>query len=406
MILTGNLKEYHDSKMNLKENAMGEMRAEGKSGKLSVPGALDGVCSAGIGPRVTAQMIELAIALVVYLLALGTFLPSLAHDDGSFSVPSLLLLLIYCTGQLYMIATRGQTYGRLIAGLRIVRFSDGKPGGRPALLKLIIEAALAGFTAGIALFLVFILSQDKANRHWVDRAYGVITINIRQGRDTAITPLAGEVMSVESVTSEATVSETTVSEPTASEPDDWERVSANTVETVSEFNSFIEEVPWKKDTSGPQTVNEATLEEPPSPPEGKALQETVKRWSSSSQQVKPEVDSNPVSLKNRPIKLTFDDGVAYLLQADTVIGRDPQAGNQHVFAKTLQIVDPAMSVSKTHMALSLKAGAVLVEDLYSTNGTWVVTPFGNPIAVLPEAPFLAMVGSTIHFGDRTVRVGD
>ena len=51
-------------------------------------------------------------------------------------------------------------------------------------------------------------------------------------------------------------------------------------------------------------------------------------------------------------------------------------------------------------------GAVLVEDLYSTNGTWVVTPFGNPIAVLPEAPFLAMVGSTIHFGDRTVRVGD
>ena len=118
------------------------------------------------------------------------------------------------------------------------------------------------------------------------------------------------------------------------------------------------------------------------------------------------MDSKPVSLKNRPIKLTFDDGVAYLLQGDTVIGRDPQAGNQHAFAKTLQIVDPAMSVSKTHMALSLKTDAVLVEDLYSTNGTWVVTSFGNPIAVLPEAPCLAMVGSTIHFGDRTVRVGD
>ncbi len=58
------------------------------------------------------------------------------------------------------------------------------------------------------------------------------------------------------------------------------------------------------------------------------------------------------------------------------------------------------------MALALKAGAVLVEDLYSTNGTQVTTPEGETSDVLPGSPIIVARGALIHFGDRSVRVSE
>lgn len=106
------------------------------------------------------------------------------------------------------------------------------------------------------------------------------------------------------------------------------------------------------------------------------------------------------------IKLSFDDGTHHFLVGQALIGRAPQADDEHKDAHLIAISDPERSISKNHIAVSVQSGAVLVEDLNSLNGTTVVTSEGSTMAVLPGKPVMAAIGSTIHYGDRSVKIGD
>lgn len=114
------------------------------------------------------------------------------------------------------------------------------------------------------------------------------------------------------------------------------------------------------------------------------------------------------TVARRPVgslRLTFDDGTQHHLVGTGLVGRDPAPDATHSGAERIPLHDPARSISKTHLALTVQSGAVLVEDLHSTNGTRVESPEGAITSVLPGAPLLASVGSTIHFGDRSVVIG-
>ena len=79
------------------------------------------------------------------------------------------------------------------------------------------------------------------------------------------------------------------------------------------------------------------------------------------------------------------DGTVFpLVLAETLVGRIDSA----------QIVFEDASVSRIHARLILEAGAVVVEDLQSREGTWV-----NGVAVLRQA---LADGDEIAFGDMTV----
>lgn len=106
------------------------------------------------------------------------------------------------------------------------------------------------------------------------------------------------------------------------------------------------------------------------------------------------------------IRLNFDDGSHHFLVGKALVGRSPEADDAHEGAHLISISDPGRSISKLHMCLSVQAGAVLVEDMKSLNGTTVVTPEGTTLAVIPGAPVLAPVGSTVYYGDRSVKIGD
>ena len=56
---------------------MGEMQVDGKLGTLTVPGHLDGVYAAGNGRRAMAYLIETAIDVGLYFLALIIFVGAL-----------------------------------------------------------------------------------------------------------------------------------------------------------------------------------------------------------------------------------------------------------------------------------------------------------------------------------------
>ena len=498
---------------------MGEMQVDGKLGTLTVPGHLDGVYAAGNGRRAMAYLIETAIDVGLYFLALIIFVGALfgavssalngstgglQGSLASMFVP-VLIPVIFILINLFLALTRGQTIGRHFAKTRIVKFDDGKQAGTRALGKVLLTGVIGsgplmvgsvidgvratdygfysepvspiftflfGIGGVVGLFWSLFKTQDEANRHWIDRTCGVLTIDLRQGRDCAdrdsytgfvptsqsgleapslggsdlrdkeslpplppeykastlapplpplpasnssLPPLPPQPTSLPSAaplpsSSSSTPPFASAAVPTppvpplASEhvpplpplpatpplpsapPLPADPIAAGTLPPA---DGFIDEVPWRKpEFSSPAPTPESSIVPPLDLHEESHLDQTV------------------VSPRNIPVTLVFDDGTSYVLEQGAVVGRDPQCDSFHRGAIRLQVDDPSLSVSKTHMALALKAGAVLVEDLYSTNGTQVTTPEGETSDVLPGSPIIVARGALIHFGDRSVRVSE
>lgn len=491
---------------------MGEMQVDGKPGTLAVPGHLDGVYAAGNGRRAMAYLIEVGIGLVLgvvstmifagaFLGAMGSMMGGSGAGIEGFIVAMFLPIIlegIFGIVNFVLMVTRGQSVGRYFAKTRMIRFDTGKQAGIRGYGKILLgnlvvavpifigamidgsrsvdyyyytEPATPIFIflfgiAGVAGFLWIVFkTQDEANRHWIDRTCGVLTIDLRQGRDsndqdsytgfvptsqpgleapslggadlrnkevfpplppeykasTLVPPLPPLSTSNGSVpplppkpapslpstpplppspSSTPPFSSAAVPTPPvptlASEhvpplpstpPPPSDPIAAGTLPPT---DGFIDEVPWRK----PEFASPAPTPEPSIVPPPLDLHE------------ESHLDQTVVSPRNTPVTLVFDDGTSYVLEQGVVVGRDPQCDSSHQGAIRLQVDDPSLSVSKTHMALALKAGALLVEDLHSTNGTQVTTPEGQTSDVLPGSPIIVARGALIHFGDRSVRVSE
>lgn len=475
---------------------MGEMRVDGKPGTLVVPRHLDGVCAAGNGRRALANVIDLGISFgagILYVLilmgALIGLLSSISSGSDAGAGGSIVALFlpailegILGIANLVLLLTRGQTVARHFAKTRIVRFDTGKQAGIRSCGKILLENLVAAgplviglmidngrsvdyyysepatpvFTflfgiAGVAAyFWIVFKTQDEANRHWFDRVCGVLTIDLRQGRDSN--------SQEDSSTGVASAAQPGLGVPSLAGLDLENKESLPPLPPLpseSSSSAFVPPLPPlpASDNSSmpplppmPSASLDSVLplppipptptlpsEMPPLPPESVVsgtlpppdgfIDEVPWRQSGSSESQLPplpepsivppvgldeesDLDETVVSPKNKPVTLVFDDGTSFVLEQDVVVGRDPQCDISHQGAIRLQVDDPSLSVSKTHMALALKAGALLVEDLYSTNGTQVTTPEGQTSDVLAGSPVIVARGTLIQFGDRSVRVGE
>lgn len=101
-------------------------------------------------------------------------------------------------------------------------------------------------------------------------------------------------------------------------------------------------------------------------------------------------------------RLLLDTGQQVVLGGTVLLGRDPVAVPPWTGAVLVPV--PDYSVSKTHVALRLEGSRVLVHDLGSTNGTVVVSPGGSATAAVPGDVLEAPAGSSVRFGDRSLRV--
>lgn len=125
--------------------------------------------------------------------------------------------------------------------------------------------------------------------------------------------------------------------------------------------------------------------------------------------VEGEDDDLERTIARRPVhsvQLSFDDGTHHFLVGKALVGRAPTPHEKYEGAHLIAINDPGRSISKRHIALTVQNGGVLVEDMHSLNGTTVITPEGTTLAVLPGAPVVAPAGSTVYYGDRSVKIGD
>lgn len=397
--------------LTLKETPAGRMRVEGKHRTFMVPPYLDGVCVASDARRAVAYLFDTGIIGGILLLSVIIFTRAflgavmwITDGDLSESVNELLVPLLCWVAvavlNLSLVALRGQSIGRWLARTRVVRYDDGRQAGVRALAKVVLTGVIIGLPLclGLVIDVYFTLNmanspfvfpmctliggaiglgafswttlktQNRTNRHWIDRACGVMTIDLREGRDSAASA-AEDAVSAERPAG-------------AGRPAGAERPTDAEQSVDAEQSAEVEKAV------------------PASPPD-----EVESREMRSDEQESPDDDAIVVPQQD-PMTLVFDDGTSYVLEQAVVVGRNPCCDDDHREATRLQIVDPSMSVSKTHMALAPKAGAVLVEDLHSTNGTYVTTADGHTSSVLPGRCLIVGHGSTIYFGDRVVQVGE
>lgn len=106
--------------------------------------------------------------------------------------------------------------------------------------------------------------------------------------------------------------------------------------------------------------------------------------------------------------LVVDDGTTYSLNADLVIGREPTTHDDVIAGTALPmaLTDDTLSLSRRHARIVLDDWSVAVQDLHSSNGTflsragqtesWTQVPGGTSVPLEP--------GDRLRIGGRIIQV--
>jgi hypothetical protein len=115
------------------------------------------------------------------------------------------------------------------------------------------------------------------------------------------------------------------------------------------------------------------------------------------------VDRDQMPAVRGALIIELDNGRTVDLRGRLNIGRQPSALDGD--AVDLVTVDgDARSVSKTHLGLVVDDRGLRVADLHSTNGSRVVDPTGVSFELRPGEWTLIAAGTTVQFGERSLRV--
>lgn len=96
----------------------------------------------------------------------------------------------------------------------------------------------------------------------------------------------------------------------------------------------------------------------------------------------------------------LDDGREVPVGGLVLLGRNPQPRPGEETAELVKLADETRTVSKSHLALDLDDGGVVVVDRGSTNGSTVTTPEGETTACTPEQRVHVTEGSVVSMGDH------
>ncbi|WP_157156614.1 MULTISPECIES: FHA domain-containing protein [unclassified Diaminobutyricimonas] len=111
----------------------------------------------------------------------------------------------------------------------------------------------------------------------------------------------------------------------------------------------------------------------------------------------------PLGTVPRTWQLSFADGQQLTLSGVLLIGRNPATRAPWPAARTVAVVDPQKTVSKTHAAFELTADGFRVHDLDSTNGVIVRSDHGEQV-VPPGHPQLIQTRAEVSLGEFIIHV--
>jgi uncharacterized RDD family membrane protein YckC len=165
--------------------------------QVTLPG-VGTVAVASIGQRFLGRFLDglivgipaVIIALIIIRVMASNEADRLASGATTFSGGFLASIfstagVLFVLGILYevgLIATRGATLGKQIAGVKVLRIEDGQlPGWGPSFLRWIIPA-VANFVCGLLTLLVYLspLFDDSGRRQgWHDKVAKTIVISTK-----------------------------------------------------------------------------------------------------------------------------------------------------------------------------------------------------------------------------------
>jgi hypothetical protein len=102
--------------------------------------------------------------------------------------------------------------------------------------------------------------------------------------------------------------------------------------------------------------------------------------------------------------LQFSTGEDLEVSGTGLIGRRPMPQPGEHFDRLVQIVDPGMSVSKTHLEFGQHDGELWVNDRFSGNGTIIRRPDATMVRCEPGRRYLVPRGSRVEIGDQGFQV--
>jgi len=361
-----------------------------------------GIVSAAPPRRMLAFVLDVLVLLAVtaplWLVAgdLGRAIDNLFSDPGAAGhalrdaliplVIGLGLGFVLLTVQLIVGGVRGVTIGKAAFGLRAVSADTLL---KPGIANMMLRGAIV-WTPGVLLpvlgavpFLASGLADPTGRgRGWHDRASGVWLVDVRAGLDPRdrealraarrelTRPPEGDLRPLPSLASVAPVdpaltavarSTAGVISPAASEPVDWQPE-------------------LRTPAAGPRS---APTESPAAPPAAPAAPAPA-----------PDVEMSAWDL-------VLDDGSRRRLPVRTLIGRAPTMPTGADDYALVAMTDPAMEMSRTHLAVTVEDGRVWIADLDTPNGTDVLLPGGERVTLAPREPLVVEPGSRVSIGDRT-----
>ena len=147
---------------------------------------------AGPGGRLGARIIDTVImGVVIFILLIAGIASAIGFSGGeeesaaavgafvAFAIVAVVIGVLY---EVTMIATKGQTLGKMATRIKVVRADNGlEPGWGKAIGRWIIPAALGfiPFVGWILSLLVYLsLLWDKVRQGWHDKAAGTLVIKV------------------------------------------------------------------------------------------------------------------------------------------------------------------------------------------------------------------------------------
>lgn len=369
--------------------------------------------NASVGKRAGAKLIDAAPALILSgigtLLAFGQLAGTTTPGGMMAALTSLvlfnsiasLLCLAYWMWLWGWEATRGNSIGNALLGIRTTNLEGFRPGWRAIFVRgLVIWLGSLVLLVGAVVVLVSNLWDPNGRKQgWHDKAARTYVFDIRAGRNPMAT---GGVSGPETFAPAPLPSSM---QPAASPMEAGRGTAAAVPSPASAAGQGVRPKDPHEQTTGPGPDAPKVTQ----PMGGPVISSVPGFAAEPAVAPHPDDDVEATRITSRAakpqVRLAFDDGRELELRSAALIGRNPAGRAEEVVDQLIDVSDQGRSVSKTHLHLRVEGSAVWVTDRNSTNGSAISTPDGTRTELPPSEAVRADAGSTVHFGDRSFLVG-
>ena len=360
----------------------------------------DAAPPATMGRRFVAILLDALVWVAVggWLIAVGVIAWASAEPSTPASRDALGLMTVglalsaaLVLVQWLLHARFGWTIGRLAMGIRTLDVETRLPVGVARIfVRSVVVAAgfLVAVVGGVLVLVSPLMDRTRRNRGWHDRAAGDEVLDVRVSvRAAADQPPRRNVP----VASEQAATRNPVPVP---------RWAARPAATSDGAPTSLVLAPVTPRRSSPDLDTRTIPVVLPGAGYDLAPELELTR------PVAPKVDPvDPVEPQPEPddsaAEFELSDGRRVSIERIALVGRNPASDAD---VQLVRVADPTLSVSKTHLQIGVEPAGVWVADRGSTNGTIVTLPDGGQVMCGPDRQVRLRLGSTIVFGDCSMRL--